>query len=105
MNDIEKLELLQFAAQSINFEYDYLSWNPLENDKDAFDLLVKLQLRLEYFSIMTENVNEKKLCTISFVPGGEKNRISEIIYDIGKDDKEITRRLIVRTAAEIGKRM
>ena len=86
-------------------EYDYCSWNPLENDKDAFDLLVKLQLKLEYFSINTVDVNEKKICYISWVPGGSQNRFVESMYDLGRDAKNLTRKLIVRAAAEIGKKL
>lgn len=105
MNDRELLELAAKAAglQIINFSEGYglgiegggVWWNPLENDGHAFWLAVKLHMTL----VMLTGE-----CEVLFDNNG---RESSVVQDDGEEgelsDPELTRRAIVRAAAEIGR--
>jgi len=101
-------ELLKLAAKSIDLylEWDgdpdewqpiyyegksYYSWNPLEDDGDAFRLAVKCGLI----------VHGQKSVNQVYIQVGEVPDAT--IERIGKDACAATRRAIVRAAAEIGK--
>lgn len=116
-------ELLENAARSIDLKYEwkhdayfggevgvvpegYLRcWNPLENHTDAFDLMIELALRFEYFAIDPFTVSSKPVCVISWAPGGEKNRVLETLMETGDDASKVLRRAIVCAAAKIGSAM
>ena len=98
------IELLEQAAKAIGGVYHWEvgsfygeqdfnpieipAWNPLENSDDAFDLMIKLGLRFEYFAV-----------------GGERNRLSRTLTETGDDAHAVARRAIVMAAARIGSRM
>lgn len=107
MND---QELLTYAAKAIDLKwlsYHHLKglccrddkygglieyyWNPLLNDADAFQLMVKL--RLEVY------VHENESAVI------DGNIIANTIQNHNGDPYAATRRAIVMAAAEIGKGM
>lgn len=99
-------ELLELAAKAIGVKIDSSwplhiqdwAWNPLTNDGDALRLAVKLNLNVEYDSC-PEGV-------IVFVYGnwdGSPDSVTEI-YE-GGSAYAVTRRCIVRAAAEIGKQL
>lgn len=67
-------------------------WNPLANDGDAFQLMVKLSIRVRPYV-----GNECDFTTVTF----DDHDI--IILDHNDDALAATRRAIVRAAAEIGK--
>lgn len=109
MND---QELLTYAAKAIDLKWlsyhhskglccrddkyggliEYY-WNPLFNDADAFQLMVKLNLAVEVC-----NENSK----VFFGDFGEFKRST---YSNSTDKESATRRAIVMAAAEIGKGM
>lgn len=62
---------------------DYVGWNPLIDDGDAFRLAVKLELNV--------------------LPGVAQDGEGRIIVDKTADPLAATRRAIVRAAAEIGR--
>ena len=72
-------------------------WNPLDDDGQALRLAVKLRMTV---------INLTGLCEVMFDNNGREDAISQ---DDGNDgelhDDEITRRAIVRAAAEIGRSM
>jgi hypothetical protein len=101
-------ELLELAAKAAGYKLhiwgiegcenvsrmDTLSptrWNPLENDADAFQLMVKLNLAVEVCKEKTmvfyDGFDAKTTCTNAF------------------DKADAARRAIVMAAAEIGKGM
>ena len=80
-------------------------WNPLENPDDAFDLMIKLGLRFEYFAVDPFEVSGKPVCVITWAPGGERNRLCRTLTETGDEAHAVVRRAIVRAAAEIGRRM
>lgn len=71
-------------------------WNPLAYDGDALRLAVKLRMKLDMFV---------GYCSVSF--DDQKGGEGEVEQDDGDDgdldDFAVTRRAIVRAAAEIGK--
>jgi hypothetical protein len=116
-------ELLEYAAKSIELEYEWKHdayfggeigvvptgykrcWNPLRRDDDAFRLMVELGLSLEYLRMWVDEIDpDKKVCFIQWAPGGIQCRVLEDLFDVGSDSCEITRRGIVKAAAEIGRR-
>ena len=116
-------ELLEYAAKSIDLEYEWKHdayfggevgviptgyarcWNPLKRDDDAFRLMALLGLKIDYLSVYVDEINpDKKVCMISWAPGGEQNRVTENLVEVGIDSCETTRQGIVKAAAEIGKR-
>ena len=118
MSDIE---LLEQAARAIGGVYHWEvgsfygeqdfnpieipAWNPLENPDDAFDLMIKLGLRFEYFAVDPFEVSGKPVCVITWAPGGERNRLCRTLTETGDEAHAVVRRAIVRAAAKIGSRM
>ncbi|RTU93150.1 hypothetical protein [Pseudomonas aeruginosa] len=104
MNDRELLELAARAAgYKLIWSYDNhccwinemrhdldVTWNPLTDDGDALRLAVKLCLLVDICS--------DKTCVCS-------ETVDPILQVKGMDRWEVTRRAIVRAAAEIGKSM
>lgn len=81
-------------------------WNPRDHDKDAFDLLVRLGLRLQFFSLeAVDDVSGKTVCSVSWVPGGEKNRTEEYLLASDADPNAAARLAVFLAAVEIGRRM
>lgn len=81
-------------------------WNPLQDDGDAFRLAVILGLRLQFFSLeAVDDVPGKTVCSVSWVPGGEKNRIEEYLLASDADPIAAARRAVFQAAVEIGRRM
>jgi hypothetical protein len=74
-------------AQGSSVEINGKVWNPLVNDGDAFRLAVRLRLTV---------TNGKGAVCVSF-PG------YSVVDDTSKDPEAVTRRAIVRAAAEIGR--
>lgn len=115
MSDIE---LLEQAAKAINGVYHWEvgtffceqdgnpveidGWNPLEDDSDAFRLMIALGLRLEYFSLDPFEVSGQPVCVITLAPGGERNRLCQTLTETGDEAHAVVRRAIVRAAAKIG---
>lgn len=115
------IELLEQAARAIGGVYHWEvgsfygeqdfnpieipAWNPLENSDDAFDLMIKLGLRFEYFAVDPFEVSGKPVCVITWAPGGVHNRELETLTGIGNDVSAVVRTLIVRAASKIGSRM
>ena len=123
----EDRELLEWAAKSVGIKleinvygsgnYDagfwtayggigrhsWYPWDPIKDDGDALRLAVKLALRIDYCSVLY--VAQKPSCWVSWVPGGMKNRITQVLYEFDNDPCAATRRAIVKAAAEIGRRM
>ena len=77
-------------------------WNPLENNGDAFCLMLALGLRLEYFSLDPFEVSGQPVCVITWAPGGERNRLCQTLTETGDEAHAVVRRAIVRAAAKIG---
>ena len=80
-------------------------WNPLEDDGDAFRLMLNLGLRFEYFAVDPFEISGKPVCVITWAPGGVHNRELETLTGIGNDVSAVVRTLIVRAASKIGSRM
>lgn len=81
-------------------------WNPRDHDKDAFDLQVRLGLRLQFFSLeAVDDVPGKTVCSVSWVPGGENNRIEEYLLASDADPNAAARRAVFQAAVELGRRM
>ena len=110
-------ELMTYAAQAIGcvyseefgilFEEEYgnaveTEWNPLEDRNDAFNLMIDLALRFEYFAIDPFTESGKSVCVITWAPGGANNRILETLTETGNDFGKVLRRAIVKAAAKIG---
>ena len=125
MTDTDR-ELLEWAAKAVGFQiirhhdgiirhYDCAAvindnghwqyWNPRDNSCDSFYLLVRLGMRLQFFSLDTvEGVPGKHLITVSWAPGGEKNRTEDVL-ELSADPQGAARYAVLRAAAEIGRRM
>jgi hypothetical protein len=74
------------------------AWSPLENDKDAFDLMVSLDIGVHHgWTYADENVPYANVCA-QHIPS-----MIEVGEIKGDDPIAATRRAIVRAAAEIGK--
>lgn len=113
-------ELLQLAAKAEGRSYikncvwiengfysplnrhERIAWNPLQNDGDAFCLMLALGLRLEYFSLDPFEVSGQPVCVITWAPGGERNRLCQTLTETGDEAHAVVRRAIVRAAAKIG---
>ena len=97
-------ELLTYTAKAVGIKFDEDSrtfegdcrfdWNPLANDGDAFQLMVKLSIRVRPYV-----GNEDDFTTVTF---DDHDRIT---LDHNSDALAATRRAIVMAAAEIGKGM
>ncbi len=114
MNEFDR-DLLIYAAKAAGIQYTIsvngafliapymnpltkVSWNPLEDDGDAFRLAVKLNISIG-FGIFATQIN----CEI--YDWAEDEVLVEWKEDGRKDPYAATRRAIVRAAAEIGRRM
>lgn len=109
MNETDR-ELLTWAAKAAGLPHKWIpmlgkmlhiidggnsdTWNPLDNDGDAFRLAVGLRLEIEFGS--------------NFVNVGKSGSNKEwhlAREEFGDDPLAATRRAIVRAAAEIGMQM
>jgi hypothetical protein len=70
---------------------EWIDWNPLTDDGDALRLAVKLQLKIEHYSLTSDGFDR--------VGAGHGN--APIKYE--NDPYAAARRAITRAAAEIGK--
>ncbi len=109
MTDRELLELAAKAAGkkvscvgdgryggNVVFYADNLYWNPLADNGDAFELLAKLRLDIDF----------EKLYMVSVWCPPWNEWVTEYSDDgMGTDIAEKTRRAIVRAAAEVGRNM
>jgi hypothetical protein len=118
---LSDIDLLEQAAKAINGVYHWEvgtffceqdgnpveidGWNPLEDDSDAFRLMLALGLRFEYFSLDPFEVSGQPVCVITRVPGGERNRLCQTLTETGDEAHAVVRRAIVRAAAKIGRQM
>lgn len=116
--DLSDQELLLLAAQAAGLNYikecvwikdgfyspfnphERIHWNPLKNADDVFDLMLKLSLRFEYFSVDPFELSGKPVCVVTWAPGGEHRRIITIT-ETGNTAGEVLRRTIVKAAAKI----
>lgn len=91
MTDRELLELASKACglEEAKMRIEFNQWNPLEDDGDALRLAVKLEMNVTVGVVRT--------------PAGFA--ATEYSEDGCRDDNELTRRAIVRAAAEIGRSM
>lgn len=96
MNDREMLELAAKAAGVekisggyINEEWMPINWKPLEDCSDAFRLIVRLGLTVEFSDGYV--IIETKDGSVNF--------------ELGNNPFAATRRAIVRAAADIGREM
>lgn len=114
MTDRELLEMAAKAADEWPLSWrdspGYMDgilrrWNPLEDDGDAFRLMLNLSLRFEYFAVDPFEISGKPVCVITWAPGGVHNRELETLTGIGNDVSAVVRTLIVRAASKIGSRM
>jgi hypothetical protein len=106
-NEMTDKELLEFAAKAAElpecgwmgpaFMYvkdnTFTDWNPLTDDGDALRLAVKLQLKIEHYSLTSDGFDR--------VGAGHGN--APIKYE--NDPYAATRRAITRAAAEMLKGM
>lgn len=72
-----------------------LFWNPLIDDGDAMRLAVKLRLSMELYC-------GEAVIYFDDTTGGDGRLVQDDGDDVGMSDTELTRRAIVRAAAEIG---
>lgn len=106
-------ELLTYAAKAAGISKDRINplrpstniglddykkpWNPLENDADAFQLMVKLNIEIEFSD-----------CEVA-ATFYNKKRIDDrflIEFFTSEDEKlKASKRIVTRAAAEIGKGM
>lgn len=115
MNESDR-EMLNLAAKAagLRFEWrpnpsiresglEWLEWNPLADDGDAFRLMIKLDLSsLVVFS--WPNLNRRReFWSLNSGYDGGKSATTESEYT--SDPYAATRRAIVMAAAEIGKSM
>lgn len=112
------IELLEQAARAIGGVYHWEvgsfygeqdfnpieipAWNPLENSDDAFDLMIKLGLRFEYFAVDPFEVSGKPVCVITWAPGGAGRQVVTLT-ETGDEAHAVVRRAIVKAAAKIGR--
>ena len=83
-------ELLELAAKAVGL--DDAAWNPLENDGDAFRLMMDLKMCVE----------RKEDGSIAiYIPWGPGLKIDYFWIE----DKALTRRTIVHIAAEVARGM
>ena len=112
MTDRELLELAAKAA-GITLEWDgnpeewmpmyyegktYHSWNPLDDDGDAFRLAVKLGLLIDCDDVLKD-------VEAVLVMRNHNDQFIRMNEPYGDDPYAATRRAIVRAAAEIGREM
>lgn len=89
-DSIEQGSYWHIDREKAPFDHYFLKedWNPLEDDGDALRLAVKIYMF------------DGSLFDLFL-----RFRLEEVINDSGRSDEEITRRAIVRAAAEIGRNM
>ena len=105
-------ELLESTAKAAGLKAKWIGpfmqlddgeyWYPLEDNGDAFDLMIKLGLRFEYFAVDPFEESGKPVCVISWAPGGERNRVIKSLTETGDEASAVVRRAIVMAAAKIG---
>ena len=116
MND---QELLTYAAKAAGIEYhcyvddaiwgkginigevDVPLWNPLSNDADAFQLMVKLGMMVD---ARYKNCISKRYNRVVYWDNPMEGKEIEF-GDAEMDEYALARRAIVKAAAEIGKAM
>ena len=102
-------ELLEMAAKAAGYEFkigtkwfnkgnptaDNVYWNPLTDDGDALRLAVKLNLTVKILmsAVVVEEYNGKRIA------------YKDTACQSKEYEYEVTRRAIVRAAAEIGRKM
>jgi hypothetical protein len=72
-------------------------WNPLTGDGDALRLAVRLRISIDFYGGVAE--------ACWFEADARKTHSFEESINDAQDEREATRRAIVRAAAEIGKAM
>jgi len=79
-----------------------IAWNPLTNKHQAFELMVKLQASVSYWSNLTSG--ERVVCVSIQCPGWDEpiDQHSEE-EELGDDPEAATCLAITRCAAEVGK--
>jgi hypothetical protein len=106
MSDRKLLELAAKAAGYLGYQDgcaivgergQSITWNPLTDDGDALRLAVACDM----------TVCADGLATVSACSGYGRDRVmvTQTVSESGGDKNAATRRAIVRTGAEIGKRM
>ena len=90
----------------VDADADYVPWNPLADDRDAFRLAVKLNLTIKPYYYYDERRQESATATRS--GGGMIKNIVGRFPTYGEsfseyDPEAATRLAIVRAAAEIGR--
>lgn len=113
----DQRELLELAAYAIGGIYcgdgtlrtevngwsNWTEWNPLTNKADAFDLMVKLRLPIEYRTYDVDCGQTHSAEIEDVVVGSHKTIWAR--EEIIKSEEAATMLAITRAAAEIGKQM
>lgn len=101
-------ELLELAAKAAGMPWDRwvedgdASWNPLEDDGDALRLAVKLRIAIAFdWEYVGGPVVESVIATAPADKGGVVTYSTDCLNYQNTDEMEVTRRAIVRVAAEI----
>lgn len=110
-------ELLELAAKAAGFQLDELSgrvirresdgqpvyWNPLTDDGDALRLMVRLRLHSRNFSPLDDDFDSVPMGMVEVWQEGGEDPLHIEYFKRGDDRLIVTRRAIVRAAAEIGR--
>ena len=100
-------EMLEFAAKAAGYKkrfVHYLGWNPLIDDGDALRLMVKLRLHARQFPIVDDGF-DVPLGMVEVWRVDDDDPLRVEFLRSGDDRLVVTRRAIVRAAAEIGRQM
>lgn len=107
MTDRELLEAAAKAAGVIHPEVlaKHLAsgWNPLANDGDALRLMVRLRLHPRNFSPIDDDFDLVPVGMVEVWQEGGEDPLHIEYFKRGDDRLIVTRRAIVRAAAEIGR--
>ena len=108
-------ELLELAAKAAGYEYLWNTdsllikgssgrWNPITDDGDAMRLMVRLRLHARQFPIVDDGF-DVPLGMVEVWRVDDDDPLRVEFLRSGDDRLVVTRRAIVRAAAEIGRQM
>ena len=109
-------KLLEYAAKAAGYNMakvldgypmymeGYGIWNPLADDGDALRLMVRLRLHARQFPIVDDGM-DAPLGMVEVWRVDDDDPLHVEFLRSGHDRLVVTRRAIVRAAAEIGRRM
>lgn len=99
------LRLIELAAASLGLSYEKVIkdgdlWNPIDNDSDAFRLLVELEFTIEIYE--DGDIGVVKVSSSSFCCYDGFDNIRECFSVSRKDKFEKVRLAITKAAAQVG---